>query len=237
MQIQKVEYKENTSLLEAVIAHDPSKTGKKPAICIFHAWAGRDAFVEQKAERLAELGYVGCALDLYGKGILGNGYEENKALMQPFMEDRTLLQKRVLAGFNMVKSLPFVDGQKIGAIGFCFGGLAALDLARSGADVKGVVSFHGLLRAPEGLKSHCKSKVLALHGHDDPMVRPEEVAHFQKEMTEANVDWQIHIYGGTMHAFTNPKVNNPQVGTVYSADADRRSFIAMSNFFSEVFSS
>jgi dienelactone hydrolase len=237
MLIENVEYKENTSLLEAVIVHDPAKIGKKPAICIFHAWAGRDKFVEEKAHMLAGLGYVGCALDLYGKGVLGTCYEENKAHMEPFMEDRLLLQKRVLAGFNMVKSLPYVNGEKIGAIGFCFGGLAALDLARSGADVKGVVSFHGLLRSPEGIKSKCKAKILALHGHDDPMVPPEEVAAFEQEMTSAKIDWQLHIFGGTMHAFTNPKVNNPQVGTVYSTDADRRSFIAMKNFFTEVFSS
>ena len=103
--------------------------------------------------------------------------------------------------------------------------------------VKGVVSFHGLLRAPKGLKSHCKAKILALHGHDDPMVKPEEVADFEEEMTGSKVDWQIHIYGGTMHAFTNPQVNNPGFGTVYSPEAERRSLIAMKNFFTEVFSS
>ena len=236
MQIQKVEYKENSCLLEAVIAHDPAKPGKKPAICIFHAWSGRDEFVEEKAQKLADLGYVGCALDLYGKGIIGTSYEENKALMEPFMKDRLLLQKRVLAGFNMVKSLAYVDEEKIGAIGFCFGGLAALDLARSGADVKGVVTFHGLLRAPEGIKSNCKAKILALHGNDDPMVPPSEVADFENEMTSSKIDWQLHIFGGTMHAFTKPTANNQKVGTVYSSQADKRSFIAMSNFFTEVFS-
>jgi len=236
MKTQKVEYKENSSVLEAFVAHDEKIQGKKPAICIFHAWRGRDQFVEKKATQLAELGFVGCALDVYGKGILGNNKDENQALMTPFMEHRALLKRRLLAGLDLVKSLPFVDSSKIGAIGFCFGGLCALDLARSGADIKGVVSFHGLLRAPENLKSSFKGKVLVLHGYDDPMVPPEEVLAFEKEMTQHKVDWQLHTYGGTMHAFTNPEVNNPSVGTVYCPTADKRSWISMRNFFEEVFS-
>lgn len=235
MQSKRVEYKENNLLLESVVAHDETKPGKKPAICIFHAWRGRDEFVEKKAQDLAKLGYVGCALDVYGKGVLGKTTDENVALMRPFMEDRTLLKRRILAGFEMVKSLPFVDTQKIGAVGFCFGGLCALDLARSGADVKGVVSFHGLLRAPEGQKNSCKAKVLVLHGHDDPSVPPDEVSAFEKEMTLAKVDWQVHVYGGTMHAFTNPIANDPKAGTVYCPKAEKRALLAMKNFFEEVF--
>lgn len=236
MKAQRVEYKENSSVLEAFIAHDEAKPGKKPAICIFHAWRGRDDFVEKKAIQLAELGYVGCALDVYGKGVLGTTAAENSALMRPLMEDRGLLRRRLLAGFDLVKSLAFVDPNKIGAIGFCFGGLCALDLGRSGADVKGVVSFHGLLRAPENLTSSCKAKILALHGNDDPMVPFEEVRAFEEEMTKGKVDWQLHTYGGTMHAFTNPIANEPKAGTVYCPRADKRSWISMRNFFEEVFS-
>ena len=121
-------------------------------------------------------------------------------------------------------------------MGFCFGGLCVLDLARSGADVKGVISFHGLFNAPENLPNEpIKAKVLALHGQDDPMVPPEQVAALQKEMTNAGVDWQIHAYGNTMHAFTNPEANDPGFGTVYNAGADKRSWIAMKNFFEEIF--
>lgn len=237
MQSKKIEYKENHSILEAVVVHDETKPGKKPAICIFHAWRGRDDFVEKKALDLAKLGYVGCALDVYGKGLLGKTTEENMALMRPFMEDRALLKRRLLAGFEMVKALPFVDVQKIGAIGFCFGGLCALDLARSGAEVKGVVSFHGLLRAPHGQKTSCKAKILALHGHEDPMVTPEEVREFENEMTLAKVDWQVHVFGGTMHAFTNPIAKDPKAGTVYCPRAERRALLAMQNFFEEIFTS
>ena len=233
----KIEYTENQQTLEAFVAYDEAFSGPRPAVCIFHAWRGRDAFVEQKAEMLAKMGYIGCALDVYGKGILGETKDENAALMHPFIADRSKLRTRILAGFNLVAGLPQVDRTKIGAVGYCFGGLCALDLARSGVDVKGVVSFHGLLRAPEDLPCKTKAKILALHGNDDPMVPEEETRAFREEMSDAKVDWQLHTYGATMHAFTNPEVNNPDVGTVYCPRADKRSWIAMQNFFDELFSS
>ncbi|MDD2800652.1 MAG: dienelactone hydrolase family protein, partial [Methylococcales bacterium] len=135
-----------------------------------------------------------------------------------------------------VRLLPWVDDSKIAAMGFCFGGLCVLDLARAGADLKGVVSFHGLLGAPDNLQSNSiKAKVLALHGHDDPMGPIEQVVAFEQEMTKAGADWQLHTYGHTMHAFTNPKANDPAFGTVYQANADKRSWLAMKNFLAEVF--
>lgn len=223
--------------LEAFFAFDDAISGRRPAVLINHAWGGRDDFVAEKAKKLAELGYLGFALDMYGKGILGTGPEENAKLMQPFMDDRTLLQKRILSALVAVKLLPWTDESRIAAIGFCFGGLCVLDLARSGADIRGVVSFHGLLGSPEQTKNNrIKAKVLALHGHDDPMVPVEQVIAFEQEMTLAGVDWQLHCYGNTMHAFTNPVANNPDFGTVYQADADRRSWQSMRNFLEEIFS-
>ena len=146
------------------------------------------------------------------------------------------LQKRITAALRTIELLPWVDDSKIAAMGFCFGGLCVLDLARIGADIKGVVSFHGLLGAPENTHgTKIKAKILALHGHDDPMVPPEQVLAFQQEMTQAGADWQFVTYGNTMHAFTNPMANNPGFGTVYQADADRRSWAAMKNFFTEIF--
>jgi len=231
-----VGYMDGDVQLEAFFAFDDALSGRSPAVLINHTWVGRDEFVAEKARKLAELGYVGFAVDMYGKGILGSGPEENARLMQPLMEDRAMLQKRMQAALHAVKLLPWVDDGKIAAIGFCFGGLCVLDLARTGVDIKGVVSFHGLLGAPGNTQGNAiKAKVLALHGHDDPMVPPEQVLAFEREMTEAGADWQLHAYGHTMHAFTNPVANNPDFGTVYQADADRRSWQAMQNFLAELF--
>ncbi|ESS73908.1 dienelactone hydrolase-like enzyme [Methyloglobulus morosus KoM1] len=231
-----VVYLDGDVALEAFFAFDDSVTGRRPAVLISHAWGGRDAFVADKARKLAELGYVGFALDMYGKGVLGSGAEENAKLMQPFLADRKKLQDRMKAALNAVKQLPWVDDKLIAAMGFCFGGLCVLDLARTGVDIKGVVSFHGLLGAPDNTKGNLiKAKILALHGRDDPMVPPELVLAFQEEMTQADADWQFVSYGHTVHAFTNPVANDPGFGTVYQADADRRSWIAMRNFFAEIF--
>lgn len=231
-----VTYLDGEVVLEAFFAFDDAHSERRPAVMINHTWVGRDAFVAEKAQKLAELGYVGFAVDMYGKGVLGSGPEENMRLMQPFMQDRAMLQQRMKAALLAVKLLPWVDDGKIAAIGFCFGGLCVLDLARTGADIKGVVSFHGLLGAPGNIQGNqIKAKVLALHGHDDPMVPPDQVLAFEQEMTEAGADWQLHAYGNTMHAFTNPNANDPSFGTVYQANADRRSWQAMQNFLAEAF--
>lgn len=231
-----VVYSDGDVALEAFFAFDDSVSGRKPAVLICHAWGGRDGFVADKARKIAGLGYVGFALDMYGKGVLGADAEENAKLMQPFMDDRKKLQKRMKAALATVKQLPWVDDRKIAAMGFCFGGLCVLDLARTGVDLQGVVSFHGLLGAPGNTQGNkVKAKIFALHGRDDPMVPPEQVLAFQEEMTLAGADWQFVSYGHTVHAFTNPVANDPGFGTVYQADADRRSWQAMKNFFDEIF--
>lgn len=229
-------YNDGNVTLEAFFAFDDAVQERRPALLVSHAWAGRDEFTNQKAVQLAEMGYVGFALDMYGKGKLGTTVEENSQLMQPFIADRAMLQQRIHAALKAVKLLPWVDDSRIAAIGYCFGGLCVLDLARTGADVKGVVSFHGLFTAPQNIpNSTITAKVLALHGYDDPMVKPDQVLRFTEEMTHANADWQLHCYGKTVHAFTNPLANNPSFGTVYQPDADKRSWQAMQNFLSEVF--
>jgi dienelactone hydrolase len=231
-----VGYMDDEVLLEAFFAFDDSLSGGRPAVLINHTWAGRDDFVAEKAKKIAALGYVGFAVDMYGKGVLGASAEENAKLMQPFMDNRQMLQKRMQAALYAVKLMPWVDDNKIAAIGFCFGGLCSLDLARTGVDLKGVVSFHGLLGAPDNTQDNViKAKILALHGHDDPMVTVDQVISFEQEMTKAGVDWQLHTFGNTMHAFTNPVANNPDFGTVYHSDSDRRSWLAMENFLAEIF--
>jgi len=231
-----VSYMDGDVVLEAFFAFDDAISVRRPAVLVSHAWGGRDEFAADKARKLAELGYVGFALDMYGKGVSGKTPEESMALMQPFMQNRAMLQQRITAALRAVKLLPWVDDSKIAAIGFCFGGLCVLDLARTGVDIKGVVSFHGLLNIPENTVVHdIKAKVLALHGYDDPLATQNQVIDFQEEMNELGADWQLHSYGHTLHAFTNPMANNPDDGKLYDAVADRRSWLAMQNFFTEIF--
>lgn len=233
-----VNYLEGDTVLEGFFAVDEAIDGRRPAVLIAHMWGGRDDFVAEKAKQIAALGYVGFALDMYGKGIRGSTPEQNAALMSTLMADRGLLQKRVNAALQAFRLLPWVDDSKIAAIGFCFGGLCVLDLARSGADVLGVVSFHGLLEAPKApANKTISAKILALHGYDDPLATPEQMQAFQQEMTLANVDWQTHIYGGTVHAFTNPRAVDPAMHDTYRYDrnAEQRAWRAMQNFLSELF--
>ncbi|VVC76676.1 hypothetical protein AQUSIP_20000 [Aquicella siphonis] len=238
LQKLKIDYLDGDVLLEGYYAYDDSIKERRPVVLVAHDWSGKNEFSCHKADQLAELGYVGFALDMYGKGKAGNTKDEKAALMAPLIEDRVKLQRRILAALETVKKLDHTASGQIGAIGFCFGGLCVLDLARSGADVKGVVSFHGLLHAPEHTAEHrIRAKVLALHGFDDPMVTPDKVLAFGQEMTYAKVDWQLHVYGNAMHAFTNPQANDPDFGTVYEKNADMRSWTAMRSFFKEVFGS
>ena len=203
-----------------------------------HTWGGRGKLEDGKAIRLAELGYVGFSLDLYGKGVRGETPEENSRLMQPFLDDRAMLQRRMLISLDALREQSEADAAKVAAIGFCFGGLCVLDIARTGEDLAGVASFHGLLGAPDNTAgTSIAAKVLVMHGWDDPMAPPEQVVDLAQELSGMNADWQLHAYGNTMHAFTNPNANNEEMGTVYNAVADARSWAAMENFLAEVLGS
>ncbi len=231
-----LDYFHNDTALEAFVAFEPTDEAK-PLVMIAHDWSGRRQFACDAALRVAKMGYVGFALDMYGKGVLGEdgNVELNSSLMNPLATDRQLLRDRMLAALAFATSLPEVDSAKTAAIGYCFGGMCVLELARSGADVRGVVSIHGILSAGKIANGLIKSKVLCLHGQDDPMVPPEQVLQFTEEMTKANVDWQLHAYGNTLHAFTNPAANNPAAGTQYKPVAERRAYLAMQNFLTEIF--
>ena len=235
IQNRLIEYDHNGTILEGYLVWDDALTGPRPGILISHAWGGRDQFVCDKATALAELGYVGFAQDMYGKGVFGNGPEENTKLMTPLIEDRALLQSRISLGLDTLKAQDEVDASNCAAMGFCFGGLCVLDLARIGTDINGVVSFHGLFGSPGNTDgTRIKAKVLALHGNDDPMVPVDVVTGFENELTAANADWQIHVYGNTSHAFTNPVANDADHGLLYNENADKRSWITMKNFFEEI---
>ncbi len=231
-----IDYQDGNTALEGYLAYNESDA-PKPAVLVAHDWSGRREFACKAAERVAAMGYVGFALDMYGKGIFGadGDVEGNSALMNPYFTDRTLLRQRISAALNAVRQLPQVEPTRIAAIGYCFGGLCVLELARSGADVQGVVSIHGIFAPGNVANEKITAKVLCLHGHDDPMVPPEQVLAFETEMNQAGVDWQIHVYGGTMHAFTNPMANNPDFGTVYKEVAANRAYQSITNFLNEIF--
>jgi dienelactone hydrolase len=236
IQTRLIEYRHGTTVLEGYLAWDDSLSGPRPAVAISHQWSGRSDFECEKARHLAELGYVGFAIDMFGKGVRGTSTEENQGLISPLLADRPSLQERINLAIDVLRQQPEVDAAKVAAMGFCFGGLCVLDLARSGSDVKGVVSFHGLFFPPGSTADNkITAKVLCLHGYADPMAPPDSVLALAKELTDAGADWQLHAYGNTLHAFTNPEANDPGFGTVFNDAANKRSWIAMKNFFTEIF--
>jgi len=211
---RQVEYKDGDILLEGYMAWDDTSSDRRPGVLISHAWAGRSEFEEGKAEQLAELGYVGFALDLYGKGIKGSNPEQNRALMEPLLDDRPMMQRRMHLALENIRKQKEVDSERVAAMGFCFGGLCVLDLARTGADILGAASFHGLFNSPGNTDDNkISAKVLVMHGWDDPMATPDHVLSLADELSAMEADWQIHAYGNTLHAFTNPAAD----------DADKRS--------------
>ena len=240
----KIPYKSENITCQGYLALDQSITTRRPAILVAHAWRGQDDFARKKCDALRDLGYIGFALDYYGNGAGARTSEEAASLMKPLFLDRKLLQKRLQAGFDAIKDHPMVDADRIAIIGFCFGGLAAIELYRSGAKLRGAVSFHAVLGNTLGdekaqttaISSDITGSLLMLHGHDDPLVSQNDIIAIQKELTDAKVDWQMHVYGGTSHAFTVPEANDPSMGLKYNAESDFRSWQSMKNFFNELFS-
>jgi dienelactone hydrolase len=229
-----VEYAHDGVVLEGYFAWDENRAEPRPGVLVSHAWGGRGDAECETARRLAERGYCGFALDLYGKGVNGSSREENAKLMKPFLDDRAKLQQRMRAALETLRGQTEVDAARTAAMGYCFGGLCVLDLARTGSDVRGVVSVHGLFVPPANTAgTKIRAKVLALHGYDDPMAPPETVTALATELTEAGADWQVHMYGRTMHAFTNPQANDPAFGTVYNADAAGRAWTTLESFLEE----
>jgi len=232
-----IEYKQGDTILEGYLAWDDSTTVSRPGVLIVHEWTGLGPYVKKRAEMLAKLGYVAFAADIYGKGIRPSTPAEAGKTATYYKDNRPLLRARVRAGLDTLKAQKYVDPRRLAAIGYCFGGTTVLELARDGADISGVVSFHGGLSTPKpGDARNIKAKVLALHGADDPFVKAEEVAAFQDEMRSAKVDWQFVSYGNAVHSFTNPEAGDDNSkGAAYNEKADKRSWEAMKLFFEEIF--
>jgi len=216
--------------LHGLLVWDDAQRDPHHTVMIAHAWAGRGENEVRRAHQLARLGFAAFAIDLYGDGKCGGSKEENAALMQPFLDDRHLLKSRMQNALSTVRQLEHIDVRHISAIGYCFGGLCVLDLARSGESLEAVVSFHGLLTPPDIPAVPIRARVLVMHGADDPMVPMSDLVALQDELTAAGADWQAHIYGNTMHAFTNPAANDPGFGTVYNEKADLHSWASLLEF-------
>ncbi|MDK3018954.1 dienelactone hydrolase family protein [Pseudodonghicola flavimaris] len=213
------------------LVHDDAVSGQRPGVLIIPAFGGLGSFEIERAEELAALGYVVLAVDYYGEGAQASGPEQAGAWMSALNADRPLVARRITAAFEELRSLPMVDPARIGAMGYCFGGKIALDLARTGADLRAAVSLHGLFDAPPMPRQTMKAAVLACHGWDDPLATPEAVLAFAAEMTETCPDWQLLAFGHTGHAFTNPNANS--AGMMYSPAASQRSWDNLTRFFAD----
>ncbi len=233
---ERIEYRHGDAVLAGYLAYDNAVTGKRPGVLVVHEWWGLNDYAKRRAEQLARLGYVAFALDMYGKGISTTDPKEAGRLAGLFRDDRPFGRARAAAGLEVLRKRPQVDPARIAAIGYCFGGTVVLEMARSGADLKGVVSFHGGLATPNPADAgNIKGKVLVLHGADDTFESPAEITAFQEEMRQAKVDWQMVYYGGAVHSFTNPDAGKAGIkGVAYDEAADRRSWQAMRDFFDEI---
>ena len=236
IQTKIVEYRDGNVVLEGLLAWDDA-IAKAPGVLIVHQWMGRTDYEEARAKQLAKQGFVAFALDIYGKGVRPNTTQEAGKLAGVYKNDRSLYRRRLQAGLEQLQGQGMVDRQKIAAIGYCFGGTGVLELARSGAEINGVVSFHGGLDSlhPEEAKK-IKAKVLICHGADDPFVPTKDIEAMKKEFADADVDWQMIYYSEAVHSFTQPMAGNDNSrGAAYQERADKRSWQAMNNFFGEIF--
>ncbi len=232
-----IEYTSGGNTMQGYIAYDNSISGKMPGIVIVHQWKGLGEYEKMRARMLAESGYFAMAVDVYGKGVRPASPEEASKEAGKFYTDRNLLRERIISGLDEMLKQPEVDPTKIAAIGYCFGGSGVIELARSGADIDGVVSFHGGLKSGgTNDASNIKASMMILHGADDPFITPEDKASFQKEMADAKVDMVFVEFSGSVHSFTDKNAGNDNSkGAAYNENADKRSWIAMKQFFEEIF--
>ncbi len=231
-----VDYRDGDLVFEGKLAWDDAIAGPRPGVLVVHTIRGRSGFEEAKAALLAETGYAGFAIDVYGKDAIGSDFDDCRRMMDGLRSDRATLQRRLLSAVEALRSQPEVDASRIAAIGYCFGGLCVLDIARTGEPLAGVVSFHGLFDAPGNTGGNrIRARILALHGWDDPLATPEQAVALGAELTGMGADWQLHCYGNVRHAFTNPAADASTGVTVYNVDADRRSWAAANYFLAELF--
>ncbi len=229
-----IQYEIDGKPYDGFFAVDESRNGPRPSIILFHAFEGRTLENEETAMSLAKKGYAVMAADIYGVGVRGSSMEESGGLMMALVKDRPEFHKRILAALETLTNQQECDPSKVVAVGYCFGGYSALDMARINAPIEGVVAIHpAFFGEVPGHTDPIQPKVLALLGYEDPMEGPENQRKFADEMTKRSADWQLHLYGGVVHAFTKKSANKPEIGVMYNATADKRSWISMLNFLKE----
>jgi dienelactone hydrolase len=233
---ETVEYKQGDTTLEGVLVYDDANKTPRPGVLVIHQWQGVTDYEKKRAEMLAELGYAAFCVDIYGKGVRPATTEAAGAEAGKYKKNRPLLRDRVNAGLETFRKQSVVDPKRVAAIGYCFGGTTAIELARSGADVAGVVSFHGGLDSPRPEDGkNIKGKVFACHGADDPFVSAKDLEAFEGEMRTAKVDWRLMKYGGAVHSFTQWNMDGKGLpGAKYDEKADKRSWEDMKLFLAEV---
>jgi dienelactone hydrolase len=237
MKAESIEYKDGNVTLRGFLAFDEQTSDKRPGILVMPEAFGLGVHAKGRAQRLAALGYIALAGDPYGNGIETTDLQEAIKLATDLRTDPAKFRQRARVALDMLASLPQVDSSRLAAIGFCMGGTFALELARAGAPLRGVVSFHGGLETQRPAEAgQVKAKILVCHGADDPFVPPAQVNAFAEEMTKAGADWQVISYGGTVHSFTNPAADSVGTpGLAYNKRTDERSWKALRAFFDEIF--
>lgn len=233
MQKTMIESAHGDLALESFLLVDPA-AGLRPLVMLFPNFFGLDEVDDASAARIVALGYAAFGCDLYGKGQRGGSREDAAARMRPLREDRALLQDRMRHLLEVARGLDGVDGGKVAAIGFCFGGLCVLDLARTGADVAGVASFHGIYTPPPNIPDpNVTARVAVYHGWEDHLCPPDDVVALASELTAAGCDWQLHAYGGAVHGFTHARP--AEAGLPVNALAEARSWRSLAGFLAECF--
>lgn len=238
MNTELISYTYDGLEMEGSITISDIGAAAKPLVLLIHDWTGHREFIQEKAKYFAKQGFNAFAVDLYGKGKRGSDTDkaQNQTLLSELLANRGSISARINAGLDCALQNGNIDQSKIMVLGFCMGGLCALDYARSGANVAGIVSIHGLLHPPEhNSQNAIKAKILVMHGHEDKSVPPDTVLAFEQEMTKRSADWQMHIFGNTYHAFTNPKAQDMVAGLVYDEKANNRTWAIIRSFTDEIF--
>jgi dienelactone hydrolase len=234
---EAVTYTEAGEEYTGYVSYDNAIKGKRPGVMVVHEWRGLDDYAKRRTEMLARLGYVAFAVDMYGTGKVTDSADQAKEWMTEVTTDVEWWRERAMAGIRYLKKHKLVDANKIAAIGYCFGGGTVIQLAYSGLDINGIVSFHGSLPiADESAFGNIKTRMLIAHGNADPFIPREIVTKFQDTLDKANADWNMITYGNVLHSFTNPKSDTRGMAALkYDKQADEHSWQAMQLFFEQIF--